>query len=989
MNRSTLVIVLFGFFAGLASACPLEGDVPVLTLRPDMVAGVRQAVLSLNGRWRFTPAAPGDMPGPAAGALTSWAEIDVPAEWAMQGFSVAPGADAAYAREVIIPSDWANCVKKLRFDAVQSECTVWVNGVEVGHHEGGFAVFEFDVTGVLRTGRNLIVVRVRNETLADTLASSTQYAAHALGGITRKVTLVALPPLHLSTLATTTTFLPGYADADLEITLAVSNRTASDVHGADLSFDLVDRAGVSVPLDVTGARFDTIRQGETATRRVACRVRGVEKWDPEHPYLHTLRVSLLHEGHRVQAGSHRIGFRQVEVRGNRLFVNGLPVKLRGVNRHETHPLLGRSTAASQWRRDVELFRAANVNYIRTSHYPPTEEFLDACDELGVFVECEAALCWVQHGANPAWEHWNAADAKYFSFLLRANLENIAANRGHPSIIIWSLANESGWSPLFARVLEQVKMFDPTRPTSFHDQCWGEYNNAGSRADVAVYHYPDEAGPAKCDSSARPVLFGEFAHIETYNRREVVTDPGVRDDWGRGFERMVDVMWNHDGCLGGAIWAGVDDIFALPDGRAAGYGPWGIIDGWRRPKPEYWHVKKSYSPVKLADRNFCPRVESGRIRIPVRNRFDFSNLNEVSIRWTIGADSGLATAEALPHSSGEIIIPFSRVPTRGERLELRYTDPRGFECDREVLRFSPRPAAVPAARGARRVRSRVVAAAGSLSLVAGRLRCDVDRSTGLIRSLVIGKQQYLSGGPALMVLPLMSDECKPDYRADFGTLNQTCAEPKAGPVKSVRARDGSEMIEIPVAYREAEGRFLLSSVDGRSIAIEYLFTVKQEINPRQWGAVVSAPIRFDRLAWTRRGQWTSYPEDHIGREEGEAAARVSARPTGLELRKPPVTDWRSDSNELGSNDFRSTKTNVDRAVLKSRRGEEIGFFPDTTHAVRAFVEEGAVHLLAAAFATGGGEGFFSPHFAAERRPLKPGDVIRDRVVLRFTPAPGEE
>jgi beta-galactosidase len=955
-------------------------DVPVVSPRPVRVAGVEHPVLSLNGPWRFNPHAPAGFEMLRPDESARWAEIPVPSEWAMQGFSVVPGSRAGYTREFAVPADWIGSAIKLRFDGVQSECTVWVNGIEAGKHEGGFTVFEFDVTGAIRAGMNTVAVAVCNESLADTLASATQYAAHSIGGITRKVTLFALPPVHVAGQFITTKLRPGGVDADLEVSLTLVNESDRDVSGAAIHLELIDPAGMKVSLGSAGGVLDTLHAWESVKRRMVSPVAHPLMWDPEHPYLYTVRTTVRRGADTAVTIAQRVGFREVEVRGNRLFVNNVPVKLRGVNRHETHPLLGRSTSADQWRRDVELFRAANVNYIRTSHYPPTEEFLDACDELGVFVECESALCWVQHGANPAWQHWNAMDARYFSFLLRANLENVVANRAHPSIIIWSLANESGWSPLFAGVLERVKQLDPSRPTSFHDQCWGEYNNAGSVADIAVYHYPDEEGPAKCDSSVRPVLFGEYAHLQTYNRREVLADPGVRDDWGRGFERMVDLMWKHDGCLGGAIWAGIDDIFYLPDGKATGYGPWGIIDGWRRPKPEYWHVKKSYSPVKLVDRKAPLLWVDGAVRIPVANRFDFTNLGDVGIRWSTGSEQGELRVDIAPHQTGELVIPLKRRPRTGETLEVRFTDPRGFECEHEMLALAPRPAS--ASTPSRRGTSRSEAAGQVVTLISGKLRCDVDRSSGMIRRVSVGNRTVVNGGPSLMILPLSSDECKPDYRTDVVPLNSTCAEPAVREVKAVTGRDGKTRLEIGVKYREADGTMALSSNDGRSLTIEYTFTLLQDINPRQWGVVVSVPAGFDRLVWTREGQWTTYPDDHIGRLTGEAVADPAPRPSVADLRHRPSHPWSLDAMEMGSNDFRSTKRDVINASLRSRTGDGVAIVSDSLRSIRAFVDSAGTGLLIAGYSTGGGEGFFAPHYARERKPLKTGDTIRDRMVLRF-------
>ncbi|MCK7524026.1 MAG: hypothetical protein MZV64_43560 [Ignavibacteriales bacterium] len=193
-------------------------------------------------------------------------------------------------------------------------------------------------------------------------------------------------------------------------------------------------------------RAEPLGPGASAGLVFKGRIDGSALWDAEHPNLHTLTLVLRAGDRRLETVVRRVGFREIEIAGTRLFVNGRPVKLRGVNRHEVHPLRGRSLTPELWRRDAELFRAANMNYIRTSHYPPAEEFLDACDEKGLFVECEAPLVWVQHGANETWKTENPQDPKYLPAIRQAVAETVAFNRLHPSILFWSLANESGWSP---------------------------------------------------------------------------------------------------------------------------------------------------------------------------------------------------------------------------------------------------------------------------------------------------------------------------------------------------------------------------------------------------------------------------------------------------------------------------------------------------------------------------------------------------------------
>jgi hypothetical protein len=180
-----------------------------------------------------------------------------------------------------------------------------------------------------------------------------------------------------------------------------------------------------------------------------------------------------------------------------VYVNGKPIKLRGVTRHEVNPLRGRSLTPDDWKRDAQLFRAANVNYIRTSHYPPAEEFIEWCDELGLFVEEEAPVCWVGRGANAMWSARSPYDPANLAYLQQAVLEMIQRDRSHPSVILWSLANESAWGPLWRQVNGAAALADPTRPRAFHDQAWGGYNNFGStEMPIANFHYPEPPGPAE-------------------------------------------------------------------------------------------------------------------------------------------------------------------------------------------------------------------------------------------------------------------------------------------------------------------------------------------------------------------------------------------------------------------------------------------------------------------------------------------------------------
>lgn len=169
------------------------------------------------------------------------------------------------------------------------------------------------------------------------------------------------------------------------------------------------------------------------------------------------------------------------------------------------------------------------------------------------------------------------------------------NRSHPSILMWSMGNESlKFKEYFKQASETVKQLDPSRPRIFSQ--WGPDADEGT-LEITNHHYPGPEGPDKYRHYKRPVTFDEFCHLNAYNRLELAADPGLRNMWGKLLDAMWNDMYHSQGVLGGAIWVRIDDTFFLPGEKAVGYGTWGTIDGWRREKPEYWGMKRHIVPLK--------------------------------------------------------------------------------------------------------------------------------------------------------------------------------------------------------------------------------------------------------------------------------------------------------------------------------------------------------------------------------------------------------
>lgn len=984
-------LVIVGFAAALspsalAIACPDPASGYGYTPRPQAAGPGDTAVLSLDGAWRFQPAPPREFWTLGEKSAASWPAIRVPGDWTMQGFAVEPGTAAGYLKTVTIPGSWAGRRVLLRFDGVQSAASVWVNGRPAGSHEGGFNAFELDVTALVRPGAlATVAVSVRNESTADELASGTQYAAYQFGGITRKAYLMAVPELHISRLRIRTDLDLNYRDARLSVEVGLRNAGRAPARGVDVEFTLLDPGGRPVKLGRAYLPAGNLAPGAAAERTFEADVTAPPLWDAEHPRLHTLVVTLRSGGRTVETIARRLGFREIEAVWTGIFVNGSPVKIRGVNRHETHPLLGRSLTPELERRDAKLFRAANVNYIRTSHYPPAEEFLDACDELGMFVECEAPLVWIGHAANARWKTEDPDGPKLYPFLERAIGEMIAFHERHPSILFWSLANESAWGPNWVKVQAFADALDPTRPKTFHDQAYGDFNNRGSASlPVANYHYPGPRGPGLAETFPRPLLYGEYCHLNCYNRVELAADPGLRDEWGTGLRRIWERIFASDTVIGGAIWSGLDDVFQLPSGRAVGYGEWGPLDGWRREKPEYWHMKKAYSPIRIGP-DAVPEPAAGEpIRLLVENRHDFTDLSEMRIDWRYGEAHGAARMGVAPRRKGILTVPAPTAADNGVRnLRLEFWSPRGFLADAVEIavgaRTVPDPPFRPAATGTIELRE----AAGRFLADGPAGRWTIDKATGAILGAESDGVSILAGGPVLMLLPQTSGPCVTDFSLDVKPLNDACSGWTAESVRAV-TEGGAVVLTVKGRYAEARGGYRIR-IDGSGEAeVEYVFAVEASVNPRQWGLVFLLPREMDTLDWSRRSLWSVYPDHHIGRPRGTAKARAAGH--DFRFRQAPEWDWKDDQTALGSNDFRSTKAGLDWASLTDAGGRGLLVMPGrgaaNRPAARAFVDGDRIGWLIAGFNTGGGDIFFAPHHLADDRPLEKGDVIEGRFGLRL-------
>jgi len=652
--------------------------------------------LPLDGTWGFrllpgVPGAPGAhgvlpdgegaadfaRPGYAASPEDGWGEIPVPAHWVLEGdgahgrpiytnvqfpFPVDPphvpddNPTGDYRRDVEVPASWTEGGRVLlRFDGVESFFTVWVNGEEIGSASGSRLAHEYDVTDAVRPGANTVAVRVVQWSAASYLEDQDQWW---LPGIFRDVTLLHRPVGALDDV---------WLDADLEpaADLATGEGTLVPEVRADAAAFPVRLRVPELGVDVTWATPEDV---------APVAVGAVEPWSAEVPRRYEATVASTGETVTL-----RVGFRRVEIVGDRLLVNGRRITFSGMNRHETHPDRGRVFDEEHARRDLAQMKRHNVNAIRTSHYPPHPRVLDLADELGLWVILETDL--ETHGFEAGgWVDNPSDDPRWRDAYLDRVRRTVERDKNHPSVVLWSLGNESGTGSNLAAMAEWVHHRDPSRPVHYEGDYAGEYTDVYSRMystvpETASIGSDDDLSPvlgcSVADSArqrSKPFLLCEYAHA-------MGNGPGALDQ----YRELVDT---HPRLHGGFVWEWRDHGLrtTTPDGVEyfAYGGDFGevvhdgnfVMDGMvlsdDTPSPgltEFAHVERPVvvRPVPTT-RGGAPGV------VEVWNRRHTAGTADLELRWRVEHDG-----EVVAEGKAAVEDQDGRPVAAGERTVVTLLD----------------------------------------------------------------------------------------------------------------------------------------------------------------------------------------------------------------------------------------------------------------------------------------------------------------------------
>lgn len=894
-----------------------EREMFPLAPRPLPEEGMRQNVQCLDGIWEFSHRQKEEW--------EEWHPTAVPSYIGKhaderEGFT----GRYRYRRKLFFLPEWQNRVKLLKFEGVNGYARVSVDGTLVAEHWNGFLTWTVDITEVCCGKQEVTLVVDVDET-------KDRVGCFYHGGIIHSVYLYLLPETYFSMLQISTKLDENYQNAVLTAEYAVEQGNED----CQIQGSLRDPGGIEL---WNGTFSETLPKGQTRSR-IEKTVTSPLLWDAEHPWLYTLRLSLCQRGRVLETVEKKFGFREIQRRENQVFVNGKEIKLRGVCRHEVSPLHERCLTKELIDEDVRLFKEANCNYIRTSHYSPSEYFLEACDREGMYVEDELGLAFVAK-TTPFTQRDPGETERFLSHFQEA----FARDGSHPSVLIWSLCNESFGGYNFDLLNRYIHKVDPTRLTKFsypmtmrleHEpvDVWSiHYSNQ----DVDLSAKLDNVSVGKMEGKDVPVIHDEYAHIPCYNREEHRRDPNVRNFWGRSIRRFWDQIWNTRGALGGAIWAGIDETHVSngADTRLE----WGIIDIWRRKKPEFYLVRKAYSPVVIRERA-VKREKDGSVTISLENRFCHTDFAETRIVWKVGEKSGsIQGPEIGPGQCGKLKL--SMVP-KGERLELFFRDAFGKRVDEYCLELCENQ---DKNLSLEREQEdwRVSEEAENLLFYRKETVLVFRKETGKILEGRIGEERLLTGGPDLVMSGIILGEWKKEtmtFSVENGTVHLRLLGWYGEEVQVLFLIDLERDGKIQVSYRIEKLRSSLPDEIKLRVSVS-------EGGLNELGISLEGAPGMDALSWKREGEWSLYPEDHIGRTEG-TAFRFSK---GSPFAEQPEIAWKDETNQVilngkydvtyrGTRDFCSLKEQIQKASLFRTEGRsQITVVSEGCHSVRAEVGE---------------------------------------------------
>ena len=894
-------VLLIMMVAVMAVSMPVIAQQPTMTEWHDLQVNEvnRYAVhtsfpqanrLSLDGTWRFlwvehANQRPTDFFRMDYDAK-NWVDMPVPGVWELNGYGdpeyvnvgfawrghfknnppevpVKDNHVGSYRRTITIPADWTGKQVIAHFGSVTSNIYLWVNGQYVGYAEDAKVAAEFDVTPYIHSGENLIAFQTFR--WCDGSYHEDQ-DFWRLSGVGRSCYLYAQDKTeHIQDIRITPDLINNYKDGTLAVKIWAVGKS-------DARLTLLDAAGK----EVASQTVKSWQESQPKQGGVVLHVNNPQKWTAETPYLYTLKIEY---GHQVT--TQRVGFRKVEIKDAQLLVNGKPIYIKGVNRHEMDPDGGYVVSRERMIQDLQLMKRFNINAVRTCHYPDDPLWYDLCDEYGIYLCAEANQ--ESHGflyQNPS----PSKDPIFRQQIVERNQHNVAVNFNHPSVIIWSLGNETADSENFTAARQWILSQDQSRPIQYEPA--GEGANTDIFCPMYMIQWHCE-GYAKDNRKQKPLIQCEYNH--------------VMGNSGGGLKEYWDLVRKYPKFQGGFIWDFVDQALHGKDkqgrdiytygGDYNKYDPSdnnfncnGLVSPDRVPNPHMYETGYEYQNIWTEPVD----ITQGKLRI--RNEYFFRDLSNYVMDWTLLCDGRVIRSgqveqiSCAPQGTVEVTLPLGNCDGAGEYLlnvdyKLKNAEPlmqKGQTVAYQQLTVKPGTLALQDATA--KLPSLKVKDSKRdtlLSVTNDAVNIQFNKVSGFMVRYTVADRQLLGEGGVLRpnFWRALTDN---DMGGQFQKDNKVWKNPTLNLVTfhAEKVKKPQPCVVVTAVYDMPDVKAQLTltyhiSGDGRIKVVEQLKTDKDTKQPdmARFGMVMQLPYEMERSAYYGRGPIENYGDRKLSQRIG--------------------------------------------------------------------------------------------------------------------------
>lgn len=848
---------------------------------------------SLNGNWKFKWVKnPLEVPKyfylPEYDT-NNWDPIQVPGNWQLQGnydppimtnikypFPADPpkvpkdsNSTGLYKTTFFIPPSWKEMQVFLHFAGAQSALYVWINGKKVGYHEDGMMPAEFNITSYVQEGKNTLAAQVINWSDGSYLEDQDYWR---LSGIYRDVFLFCTPKIHIRDFQVITDLDNEYQNARLNLKIKLKNSAKTNKKGYKLNVTLSETNGTVLFSEAINPK--KISAGVETILNFEKKVTNPSKWSAETPNLYILEMQLWDEkGTLLEVISQKIGFRKVEIKDGQLLVNNKAIEIKGTNRHEFDMYSGRYITRESMIRDIVLMKQNNINAVRTSHYPNAAEWYSLCDEYGLYVMDEANM--ESHGL---WENkiYLTEEPEWGKAIVERGAAMVERDKNHPSIIFWSMGNESGWGKNFDAMYKAIKQIDPTRPIHYESKI-PAYANVLSRYDIISTMYPSIENILELmnQDTSRPVIICEYAH-------------SMGNSLGN-FRKYWDLFYKYPRLQGGFTWDWVDQGLRSKNSNGLEY--WNIVnyidgananDGMvnpdRLPQPELYEAKKVLQNINVKPVD----LDKGMIRI-FNDQF-FKNTDDLQLEWSLIENGKTVQSETIdnlniaPQHSEELIVPYQKQLLKSGneyflnfRFRLKKSTiwaEKGFEIASEQLRLPVKEASSEELNLAHLSPLQLFQGDKNIHVSGTDFTVIFDKAAGAMRSLNYKGRDLISGAitPCFWRVPTDNDEGGKTNSYAQRWRNEGIDAPQIIPLameaEFIQPQVAKVSVKNKIQFKKGSMNYLATYFiySSGEIQVQNHFSTEDNLPPlARVGLQFRLPSTYTNLAWYGNGPYESYAD----------------------------------------------------------------------------------------------------------------------------------